>query len=279
MKLILGVLVVLGALTCWSSDHARADAAEVEALVAKKAAILEAMHRKAAKALLLSAQDESFRNYFLAHSALEKGQIKERIDQISLVVQSRFDVEEMCLINRDGAEITRIVSNRIAHDLALDETGAIFFEPGFALKPRTVYVSPLYVSVDADKWVIGYVTPIEVNGEKPAILHYEHSLEVYQEALNKGLGGDERFLVAVDGGGRVVSDSRRAVPVEKRDDREDPDAYFERFELAGLGADGVLTELGGDCGDGGAVLTAGGGRYAVACRKVEGWTLFAVERL
>ena len=85
----------------------------VEGTVAKKAAVLELLFRKAKKALVNAAQDKNFSRYFSVIPADEKSRIKERIDLISLSVQSRFHVEEMCLINVEGAEISHIVGNRI----------------------------------------------------------------------------------------------------------------------------------------------------------------------
>ena len=161
-----------------------ADEAGIEGIVAKKAATLKLLHRKSKKALVNAAQDNSFAEYFSAHSDDGRSRIKERIDRISLHVQSRFHVEEMCLINVEGAEVSRIVGKEIADDLALDEADAIFFKPGFEQNPRKAYVSPTYMSPDADKWVIAYVTPILAAREKKAILHYEHTLAVYQDVLH-----------------------------------------------------------------------------------------------
>ncbi|HET6522823.1 MAG TPA: hypothetical protein VFG47_23810, partial [Geminicoccaceae bacterium] len=179
-------VTVCAVLACSAAGQTRADTADIDALVARKAAILETMHDKAGKALVRVAQDGSFRDFFLASTDDERATARERIEQISLAVQARFHVAEMCLIGRDGAEVARIVDKRVAHDLSPDETGAIFFTAGFALPPRGVHVSPLYMSVDADKWVVGYVTPIDVDGGTPAILHFEHSLAVYQDALGRG---------------------------------------------------------------------------------------------
>lgn len=247
--------------------------AGVEGTVAKKAAVLELLFRKAKKALVNAAQDKSFSQYFSVLPVDEKSRIKERIDQISLSVQSRFHVEEMCLINVEGAEISRIVGNRIAHDLDPDETGAIFFEPGFAQKPRKVYVSPAYISGDADIWVVAFVTPILAVDEKKAILHYEHPLTVYQEALNKDIGGDERFIVAVNADGWIVSDSRRRIPIEKRAALEAPRDYFEKFEFLGMNTGGIKNVI-----DGAGVLSADGESYTAAYKTVENWTLFVFER-
>jgi len=246
----------------------------VEGTAAKKAAILELLFRKAKKALVTAAQDRNFSQYFSARPRLaEKSRIKERIDRIALSVQSRFHVEEMCLINVEGAEISRIVGKQIANDLDPDETDAIFFKPGFEQKPRKVYVSPAYMSGDADMWVVAFTTPILVADEKRAILHYEHPLTVYQNALNKGMSGDERFIVAVNADGWIVSDSRKPISIEKSGGSEAPQAYFEKFEFFGMNADRIKSIV-----DGAGVLSAGGETYTADYKTVEHWTLFVFER-
>jgi two-component sensor histidine kinase len=189
----------LGLLPLMLATGVEAQVADLDAFVAAKAAALEVLHRKAERALVAVAQDSSYREYFKARSDHHRQELKERIDRISLEAQSKFDVGEMCLINENGHEISRIVEGEVAHDLSTEEATAIFFEPAFALAPRNVYVSPIYMSPDVHRWVVGYVTPIEVDGEKKAILHYEHDLETYQDLLAEGLSGDDdRFLLAVN---------------------------------------------------------------------------------
>jgi len=273
---ILAGLMTMALLLAPSLAHA--DLAAVEALVAKKAAIVEMMHGKARKALVTAAQDDRYREYFVADSADERARLKAEIDRISLTVQAEFHVDEMCLIDPQGAEISRIVQNSIAYDLATNETQNVFFAPSFALRPRTVYVSPLYVSPDANRWVLGYVTPIVVDNVTRAILHYEHGLAVFQQALNKGQDGDSRYIVAVDGDGWVISDSRKAVATEKRADSESPADYFAHFALGDMDLAQLMARLGGGAKASGALTTAAG-RYDVAYQTVGHWTLIAIDRL
>lgn len=242
-------------------------------LVQKKAAVLELLHGKARKALVTAAQDKSFRDFFTTMSVAAKARLRDRIQRISLEVQRHFHVEEMCLISPDGAEIARIVNGAIADDLDDAEHDRPFFGPAFALAPRTVHQSAPYMSDDAGRWVVSYATPIVVDGETRAILHYEHGLGVYQVMLNKGLTGGDRFLVALDGGGRIISDSRTTIPVEARSTSESPDDYFHKFEFAGLS----LAELRSRLGGGATGEVAFDGRtYDVALQPVAGWTLVAV---
>jgi hypothetical protein len=255
----------------------QADTGGLSALVAKKAAIIRNMHDRAAKAIVQVAQDPAFPGYFeAAHFGHHHGaeEAKVRIEQISLATQERFHVEEMCLIDATGTEVSRIVANQIAYDLSTEEADNAFFKPSFERKPRSTYIAPLYVSPDAFKWVMAYTTPIEFEGKNAAILHYEHGLDVYQDALNRDPPPAGTWLVAVDSHGFVVSDSRKKIDVAQRGDSENLADYFEPFRLAGLS----LSELDARLGESGAAeLQLGGKVFAVAKSSVVDWAIIAVE--
>jgi hypothetical protein len=258
------------------ATSAQAQLAELDALIAAKAGAVEVLHRKAERALVGVAQDPSYREYFNAHSDHHRHELKERIDRISLEAQNKFDVGEMCLINENGHEISRIVEGEVAHDLSTEEAAAIFFKPAFALAPRNVYVSPIYMSPDVNRWVVAYVTPIEVDGENKAILHYEHELATYQDLLAEGLAGDE-FLLAVNEEGWIVADSRREIDTAMRGDSAVPGDYFERFELGGNSLETLKSELGGGTSGRGTIALSGV-PHDVAWRTVKGWTLLGFEK-
>ena len=265
---------LLAAALVVSVSQVASAASALDKLVAQKAATIERLHFKAKKALVTAAQDKAFEHYFHAHNHEERGEIKPRIDQISLAVQSRFHVEEMCLIDPRGAEVSRIVGREIADDLADDETGAIFFAPGFSSPAHKVHISPIYMSVDANKWVVAYVTPVVVDGNKKAILHYEHSLRPFQDALNKRVDAGT-VLVAIDRDGFVVSDSRATIMIDKRGDAEERDEYFRQFDLSKLNLAAVRNAIGGNGERGSGTLKAAGSSYSVSYQQVEDWTILA----
>jgi hypothetical protein len=224
------------------------------------------------------AQDPSYREYFNAQSDQHRHELKERIDRISLEAQHKFDVGEMCLINQNGHEISRIVEGAVAHDLSTEEAAAIFFKPAFALAPRNVYVSPIYMSPDVNRWVVAYATPIEVDGENKAILHYEHELATYQDLLAEGLAGDQaRFLLAVNEEGWIVADSRREIDTAMRGDSAVPSDYFERFQLGETALEALKDQLGGGP-SGRGTIARDGVPHDVAWRTVKGWTLLGFEQ-
>lgn len=262
-----------------SSPPGLAGEIEVRALVAKKAAIIKTLHDKATLAIVQVAQDPAFPSYFeaahLGHHD-HAHEAKVRIDHISLATQAKFHVEEMCLIDINGAEVSRIVKNQIAYDLSLEEASAPFFQPSFARPPRSTYIAPLYMSPDVDRWVLAYTTPIELNGEKVAILHYEHGLDAYQNALSKEAPPANTFVIAVDSHGYIVFDTRRTIPIEKLGDSEEPADYFEAFVLGGMDLDGLTVS---NAPNSVVRVTDGGQDYLVAYKSVADWTIVVGEKL
>lgn len=264
-----------------SPGQALADAVDLQSLVTKKAATIENLHRKAKRALVNAAQDRAFEGYFHAHDKGARHSAKQRIEEVTLATQRRFHVEEMCLIDPTGTEITRIVGDEIApdSDLSTEEAQAAFFKPGFAEQPRRVYVTNPYMSPDADKWVLAYVTPVMADGDKKAILHYEHGLDVYRDAVNKGMAGDDRFLLVVSRGGFVISDSRTDIAIDKRGELEQPGDYFAH--LGDVSPNGLVSvyERIGENRTGNSTIADGGVDYGVAYAVVDGGlVLLAVER-
>lgn len=244
-----------------------------QALVAKKASVLTKMHKKASKALVNAAQDKGFSHYFTAHDDASRAKAKRRVESVSLHTQKKFHVEEMCLIAATGPEIARIVGNAVATDLSEDESGADFFAPSFATPVKQAFISKVYISPDVHKWVVAYVTPVSVGGKKEGILHYEHSLGVFQAALNKGMSGSGTFILAVNAEGFIVSDSRTTIPLAKKGEQEDPGHYFQKFRFGGKDLAGAVQTL-----NSGGTLSEGGASYSGASKKVGHWTLLVLKK-
>jgi len=270
-------ILLFGALAFASS--ANADPAALKALVAKKAGVIELLHGKAERALVTSAQDKTFAKYFGAQTDEDRARLRERIEQISLAVQKDFAVEEMCLINPQGSEISRIVGKQIAKDLSNQEAKTIFFKPAFAQAPRTVYRTPIYISPDVHRWVTAYATPIVVQGEKKAILHYEHGLDFYEHTLNAGLDATkDRVLLTLTKDGLVIFDSRKDIPIEQVKNSENPADYFAKFSLGGLTLDELKKAVGSEGAEGsGSVVAHDGKSYDVAFKEAGYWILVAFE--
>lgn len=265
--------VLAGVLAMLANVAAAAEPGKLAELVARKAAAIAILHQKAARALTTLAQDPSYAAYFRADDDVEREHLKQRIDRISLAVQGRFAVTEMCLINRSGQEVSRIVRDQVALDLDPDETDNAFFHGALASPPREVFVSPPYFSADAERWVIGNATTVAVEGQVAAVLHYEHDLERFAELLLRDLPKGV-VLIAADEGGHMLIDSRLDSAARAR--RWSSPDDLPAFVLAGHDAPGLRRALGAAAEVGAGVLKTGGTEVAIAYRPVGGWTLFAL---
>lgn len=280
LSLIIGAFLSCAAIP--AGGAAQTGAAMLEHVVAEKAAIIGSMHRKAKKALVRAAHDRRISAYFLAANAEERAAIKRSIDQILLAVQRRFHVEEMCLIDPTGTEISRIRGDRIAFNLDKNESSQIFFAPAFNKRQRKVYVSPIYLSADAAKWVVSYATPIVVDGRKRAILHFEHGLTVYQDTLRRGTTNPNIFLLLVSHDGLVIGDSRISTPIRMKIGTDHREEYFERFRFGNMNAAslGRYIDTAPSNGAPRVVRVSHGDREYLAARKqVEGWMIFGFYAL
>lgn len=246
---------------------------ELNLSVAKSNAILSSMNKKAKKALVNAAQDNTFEKYFTTRDDDHKHELKEKIDEISLNVRDSFHVEEMCLIDPNGAEISRIVGSKIAHDLSNEEASADFFAPSFAQRPRTVYQSPIYMSPDVHKWVVAYVTPVVAENQKRAILHYEHGLDVYHKLLDRAPGPVGSIKVVVTTEGLTIWDHSESINVHKVSGDEEPSVYFDVFEFAGKD----IQEIVADIDNGVEIVGDSGQRFLGAYRQVNDWYILAIQ--
>ena len=271
-------VVFTGAVFTVGASSAMADVEGLRAFVAKKAGVVELLHTKAERALVTSAQDAAFRQYFEAETDAERSALRERIDQIALAVQSRFAVEEMCLIDETGTEISRVVKNAIAYDLSNEEASANFFAPTFAEEPRQVYLAPIYVSPDVHRWVAAYATPVDVHGVKKAILHYEHGLDFYERTLDAGIDPDgTRVLLTATTDGWTIFDSRKDIPIEQIGDSDDPADYFQQLTVGGLSLSKLRDAIGGGVEGAGTVDTPDGKKLDVAFKSLGDWIFVAFE--
>lgn len=259
-----------------SASVATAGSIKLEDTLHKKTAIFGSMHKKASRSLVNAAHDKVFLAYFNATSNAERKKLKSEIEQVSLVVQKRFVVDEMCLIDHKGQELARIVFDKIAPDadLSPDEASAPFFKPSMAKNDKEVHVQTPYLSPDSERWVIAYTTPIvKKNGSKPAFLHYEMPLEKYQNELAKGIKGKrDAFIVVVDNDGLSWADSRHTYKLTGDPETAKASDYFPALEKELLSAIDI-----GKTGKG--HFKKGGKSYSVAYKPTGyfGWTMAVVS--
>jgi len=232
-------------------------------LASAKARQLFMMHRRAIKALETTVRGPSFKRYFAATDDAQRTAGLAAIEKSTLKVQRYFDIEEMCLIDRSGRELLRLVRGEPEAQLSTDEAANVFFEPAFALSEGDVLVSPVYRSPDTGQRVLAYVTPIAMHGINVALLHYEHDLAGMTRELTEEIDASSQALIAMDEAGRFLFDSRDPETLKLSAESDLPQ------DLGGLTSAQVLARI-----DAGEPLDG----YAGAYKKVRGWTVIALQR-
>ncbi len=277
-------LLVFSMVLGLTTNASAADTSKMNDLLNKKVAIFRSVNKKASRNLVNAAQDKAFTDYFKTKDPAEKKVLKKKIQEISLAVQKKFKVDEMCLIANNGKELTRIVFNDIApdSDLSPDESGAPFYEPSFKKKHRQIHIEAPYLSADSKRWVIAYTTPIVLeDGNKPAFLHYEIPLSFYIGEMSKGVQGEDEYIVVVGNDGLVYSDSRRKYKLDG-----DPEADLKPSDFFPAFDDGSSPEVNGILASmkegktGSDSFTHGGNNYAIVYKSLGyfDWSLAVVSR-
>jgi len=171
--------------------------------------ILEEHFDRARTNMLLTAQNPAFRDFYRAPGTRAEKiaaggpllrDVTEALSYLEVLYPGRV-ISEVCFIHNNGAENARVVGATLAEpdELSTDETKNPFFQPTLALAPGRVYQAAPYVSPDTGEWVISNSTPLVVDGEQRAILHFEVSLASFQSAL-QGSSRNHTEIVDADTG-------------------------------------------------------------------------------
>lgn len=266
-RIILGMLVGL-----WAGAPAWAVEPDLVAQIEAKATTLSRLHVRASQ-ILVKIASERFLELYFDGSPAEQAANKFKLIEFLQKSQSQFRVEEMCLIDRQGREIVRIVGGDPDSKIDHDESKNAWFKPGFAKEAKQVHVSPLYLSPDADRWVAGYTTPVFHKGSKPAILHYEFGLSVFQETARAEIDAPGRVIVLLDRQGRRLADSRQTIGYEAIEGKTLPDDYFPR--VGDFDADLLAQILKGGSGE--KLGLIGAKRHRIAWQQTGEWILAGFE--
>jgi signal transduction histidine kinase len=141
---------------------------------------------------------------------------------------------EACFIDAAGFENARVVRGRWAlpSELSLHENIHPFFKPTFRLGRGLVYQAAPYLSPDTFEWVISNSTVINTpSGLKPAIVHFEISIESLRRTLARE-SGHRLFIVNRATGEVIVDSERRQLPMKKLG-HPDP-RFLQLAHVAGL---------------------------------------------
>jgi len=196
---------------------------------------IKALHDKASSDLIFALRYPPFKEYFSlpetragniynSEGVLQftpaQRELKTKLDEWIDFFQSRFPVEETCLIDTIGQEHTRLVSREIAsdEDLSSEEETAPFFEPSFQLQQGEVHVQYPYMSPDVLKWVFSYTSPVVLDdGSKPAFYHFEMPISFFQELVSEGTSRGRIFVL--DKKDLIVADSEQEISISHKEEK------------------------------------------------------------
>jgi signal transduction histidine kinase len=221
--------------------------------VQTKANLINDLHYRAAQDLLFSVKNPVFVRYFdlrdtIAGDVYDKSGVlqftpqqrlvKNELDQWIYNFQKRFNVDETCLINTNGQEITRVVLKKIAPDnnLSFTEWMTPFFRPSFQNNVDNVYYQQPYVSPDTKRWVFAYTTPIvRSDGYKAAFYHFEMPMKIFQDSVQTTNGR----IYVVDPSGYLVADSHYKFNqnINSAPFRQSPKDYFPSINTISTSSD------------------------------------------
>ncbi|MCH7568914.1 MAG: HAMP domain-containing protein [Nanoarchaeota archaeon] len=203
---------------------------------------IKTLHDKASSDLIFALQYPPFKEYFsLPETRTEnvynsegvlqftpaQRELKTELDEWIDFFQSRFPVEETCLIDTTGQEHTRLVSREIAfdEDLSSEEETAPFFEPSFQLQQGEVHVQYPYMSPDVLRWVFSYTSPVVLDdSSKPSFYHFEMPISFFQELVSEGTPRGRIFVL--DNKDLIVADSEQQIDISYKGD-----PFDEEIEL------------------------------------------------
>lgn len=137
--------------------------------------------------LLIASKNTAFNMYYLdpGHRSKWTGEQQRLLRYLRSLYPEMID--EACFIDQSGQEISRIVFDRIAleKELSSEEDRASFFKEAFQMNEGAVLQDTPVISEDTKRWVLPNATPIIVNGEKAAILHFEVTMTYFQSLLKR----------------------------------------------------------------------------------------------
>ncbi|MDO8426935.1 MAG: diguanylate cyclase, partial [Deltaproteobacteria bacterium] len=168
---------------------------------------IEGHFAEAGKDLTVASQNTAFRMYLLDPE--NRGQwVKEQQKTLKHLRGIYPDIiDEACFIDVTGQEISRIVHDYIAREdeLSSEEERASFFHFAFEMDEGEVYQGKPTISEDTKRWVLPNATPIVINGEKVAILHFEVIMGHFQRLLKKAINPDRGHGFIINGEGEFMA--------------------------------------------------------------------------
>jgi diguanylate cyclase (GGDEF)-like protein len=150
--------------------------------------------------VLLLGENSAFRRTYAASTPVARASARRDVDRALSYLPQLYPgaISEICFIDRGGGENARVVRDRLAPvaELSPDERANPFFRPAFATPYGGAYIAAPYLSPDTSGWVLGAAAPIHtLDRSKPAIVHFELTLESVRRSLPDTSGSAELYVV------------------------------------------------------------------------------------
>lgn len=178
-----------------------------------------------ARAITILASRESVYKDFYAGSGTVKQRMRNRpatMRQLNIAlgeIERLYPeaVAEVCLIDRGGQEIGRVMDGKVTPQSKLgpDDKGMPFFPVAFGMPFGTVHHSQPYVSMMTGEWVMSNTTQVKTGkGPSRALLHFEVTVESFRKAL-RSRGHNETVRLVDLRNGAVIADSETPQQLKK----------------------------------------------------------------
>jgi len=224
VALLLAIGLLSIAVAAAAAEHGKANDSRERILTSEArehAGDLEHYFSRARSLTLVTSRNPAFRDFYEA-AGERRAKVKAGGREVTQANEALSYLEELfkgsigeaCFIDLSGSENARAVRGEIAplKDLSDAEASQPFFKPGFRVAPGEVYQAPPYLSPDTNDWVVANVTPIAMrDGSKPAIVHFEVTLESFREEATE-TSGDYDIAIVEAKTGKVIADSRYKQP-------------------------------------------------------------------
>lgn len=171
--------------------------------------VVESHFLETGKDLLIASQNTAFNMYF-KDTGNKAHWIKEQHKTLKYLRGIYRDViDEACYIGAEGKEISRIVLDNISKEdeLSSDEDRSRFFQNALRMGEGEIYQGKPAISEDTKRWVLPNATPIFVNGNKVAILHFEVTMTYFQRLLKRAINPDRGYGFIINDAGEFVANT------------------------------------------------------------------------
>jgi methyl-accepting chemotaxis protein len=205
---LLGSLLLLGVLIQQSASEAAQQRADQRAGVVAKniSSLFGEWHDET----LIAVQDSALRDWYLDPE--RRPALRPELDALLLQLHRVYPtlIDEACIIDASGVEQARMAKGETApvSDLSPDESGSTFFRPALAEPPGEVYQGTPYLSADSNRWVVANATPISVNGQTVAFLHFEANLDAVRARVAASLEPGMSARIVDKDTGALIADTR-----------------------------------------------------------------------